>query len=70
MTSGARRARQLEYYADSNTIRPNNGAAWTREEEELLMDPGTLTDHQLAELLGRSTHAVDNHRYHLRKKMQ
>ena len=63
-----RRAQQRVYYSDSNLQRPNNRLHWTREEDEIVLEPGSLTDHELAELLGRSTHAVDNRRWFLKRR--
>jgi len=62
------KARKQAYYADSHAAREHSGKEWTREEDEIVLDPGSLTDHEVAELLGRSTRAVD-HRRHTLKEM-
>lgn len=58
------------YYADSNLCRANVRKEWTKDEDELVLNPGSLTDHELAELLERSTHGVDMRRYTLTKKVK
>lgn len=61
--------RNAVYYADQHLHRANVRKEWTKEEDDLVLNPGTLTDHELAELLERTTHGVDMRRYTLRKKV-